>query len=136
MKFAQILEGVEHGDLQSLISSNVSVAEFEPKTGDTNDVVVVGFYCKDEAPADDLASFIEKSVIDILDTEVSPNPDDNGFYMVFVEIENEELMDKVFGLLEDVSRLAEIENWTIDFYEGSEINIETKQITQWLKKKR
>lgn len=136
MKFAQILEGVEYGDLQSLISSNVSVAEFEPKTGDTNDVVVVGFYCKDEAPADDLASFIEKSVVDILDTEVSPNPDDNGFYMVFVEIENEQIMDKVFGLLEDVSRLAEIESWTIDFYEGSEINIETKQITQWLKKQR
>ena len=33
MKFSQIIEGVEHGDLQSLISSNVSVAEFEPKTG-------------------------------------------------------------------------------------------------------
>lgn len=136
MKFSQIIEGVEHGDLQSLISSNVSVAEFEPKTGTENDVVVIGFFCKDESPAQDLASFIEKSVVDILDTEVSPNPDDNGFYMVFVEVENEELMKKTFELLEDVSRLAEIEEWSIDFYEGSELNIETKQITQWLKKQR
>ena len=33
---------------------------------------------------------------------------------------NEELMKKTFELLEDVSRLAEIEEWSIDFYESSE----------------
>jgi hypothetical protein len=135
MKFSQIKEGVEHGDLQSLVSSDVSVAEFEPKTGTDDDVVVIGFFCKDEAPANDVATFIEKSTVNILDTEVSPNPDENGFYLVFVEVENENLMQTVFELLDDVSRLAEIEEWSIDFYEGSTIKIETKQITQWLKKK-
>ena len=136
MKYSQILEGVEYGDLQSLVSTNVSIAEFEPKTGANDDVVVIGFFCKDEAPADDLASFIEKSVVDILDTEVSPNPDENGFYMVFVEVENENLMTTVFELLEDVSRLTEIEKWSLDFYEGATQEIETKQIEKWLKKKR
>ena len=136
MKYSQILEGVEYGDLQSLVSTNVSIAEFEPKTGSNNDVVVIGFFCKDEAPADDLASFIEKSVVDILDTEVSPNPDENGFYMVFVEVENENLMTTVFELLEDVSRLTEIGKWSLDFYEGASQEIETKQIKKWLKKKR
>ena len=135
MKFSQIIEGVEHGDLQSLISSNISVAEFEPKTGTDDDVVVIGFFCKDEAPAEDIATFIEKSTVNILDTEVSPNPDENGFYLVFVEVENENLMQTVFELLDDVSRLTEIEEWSIDFYEGSTIKIETKQIEQWLKKK-
>ena len=135
MKFSQIKEGVEHGDIQSLVSSDVSVAEFEPKTGTDDDVVVIGFFCKDEAPANDVATFIEKSTVNILDTEVSPNPDENGFYLVFVEVENENLMQTVFELLDDVSRLAEIEEWSIDFYEGSTIKIETKQITQWLKKK-
>ena len=135
MKFSQIKEGVEHGDLQSLVSSDVSVAEFEPKTGTDDDVVVIGFFCKDEAPAEDIATFIEKSTVNILDTEVSPNPDENGFYLVFVEVENENLMQTVFELLDDVSRLTEIEEWSIDFYEGSTVKIETKQITQWLKKK-
>lgn len=135
MKFSQIKEGVEHGDLQSLVSSDVSVAEFEPKTGTDDDVVVIGFFCKDEAPAEDIATFIEKSTVNILDTEVSPNPDENGFYLVFVEVENENLMQTVFELLDDVSRLTEIEEWSIDFYEGSTIKIETKQIEQWLKKK-
>lgn len=135
MKFSQIKEGVEHGDLQSLVSSDVSVAEFEPKTGTDDDVVVIGFFCKDEAPAEDIATFVEKSTVNILDTEVSPNPDENGFYLVFVEVENENLMQTVFELLDDVSRLTEIEEWSIDFYEGSTIKIETKQIEQWLKKK-
>lgn len=134
MKFSQIIEGVEYGDLQSLVSSNVSIAEFEPKTGTDNDVVVVGFFCKDEGPAEDLATFIEKSVIDILDTEVSPNPDEDGFYLVFVEVENENLMKTVLELLDDVSRLTEIEEWSVDFYEGSTIKIKTDQINTWLKK--
>ena len=34
----------------------------------------------------DLAFFMEKGATDILDTEVSPNPDDDGNYLVFVEI--------------------------------------------------
>lgn len=135
MKYAQILEGVEYGDLQSLVSNTVSVAEFEPKTGTEDDVVVVGFYCKDEAPAQDLASFIEKSVVDILDTEVSPNPDEEGYYMVFVEVENEEIMAKALALLDDVSRLTDIESWELDFYEGASIKVEMKQIKEWLKKK-
>ena len=135
MKYTQILEGVEYGDLQSLVSNTVSVAEFEPKTGTEEDVVVVGFYCKDEAPAQDLASFIEKSVVDILDTEVSPNPDEEGYYMVFVEVENEQIMAKVFALLDDVSRLTDIESWELDFYEGASIKVEMKQIKEWLKKK-
>lgn len=135
MKYAQILEGVEYGDLQSLVSNTVSVAEFEPKTGTEDDVVVVGFYCKDEAPAQDLASFIEKSVVDILDTEVSPNPDEEGYYMVFVEVENEEIMTKAFALLDDVSRLTDIQSWELDFYEGASIKVEMKQIKEWLKKK-
>ena len=135
MKYAQILEGVEYGDLQSLVSNTVSVAEFEPKTGTEDDVVVVGFYCKDEAPAQDLASFIEKSVVDILDTEVSPNPDEEGYYMVFVEVENEEIMTKALALLDDISRLTDIESWELDFYEGASIKVEMKQIKEWLKKK-
>ena len=120
MKYTQILEGVEYGDLQSLVSNTVSVAEFEPKTGTEDDVVVVGFYCKDEAPAQDLASFIEKSVVDILDTEVSPNPM-KKVIIVFVEVENEQIMTKVLALLDDVSRLTDIESWELDFYEGASI---------------
>ena len=56
MRFKQINEGVQHGELKSLIRPRLSVAEFEPKTGNESDVVVLGFYSKDEFPAKDLAT--------------------------------------------------------------------------------
>lgn len=134
MRYKQISEGVEYGDLKSLVSPHVSIAEFEPKTGSENDVVVIGFYADDESPAQDLASFIEKSAIDILDTEVSPAADENGFYMVFVEVDNENLMKTVFELIEDVSRLVDIDEWSLKFYNGARQKITVEQIATWLKK--
>lgn len=133
MKYSQILEGVEYGDLASLITTRVSIAEFEPKTGTNNDVVVIGFFCKDEAPAQDLASFIERGVADVLDTEVSPSADEDGYYLCFVEINNEDLMKVVFVLLDDISRLTDITEWTLDFYHGTETNITADRIKEWLK---
>lgn len=134
MKYSQILEGVEYGDLASLITSRVSIGEFEPKTGTENDVIVIGFFCEDEAPAQDLASFVEKSAANVLDTEVSPAADEDGYYMTFVEVDNEELMKKVFMLLDDISRLTDIEEWVLDFYQGSETKVTTDKILEWLKK--
>ena len=134
MKYSQIKEGVEYGDLKSLITTNISVAEFEPKTGTDDDVVVLGFYADDEAPANDLASFIEKSSVSVLDTEVSPAAEEDGYYMVFVELDNEDLMKKVFALIEDVSRLVEVETWNLKFFNGTEKEITIDKISEWLKK--
>ena len=55
--------------------------------------------------------------VDILDTEVSPNPDDDGNYLVFVEIKNENIMNTVMKLLEDVNRIVNLdESWSFAFY--------------------
>lgn len=136
MRFKHINEGVEQGDLQSLIKNVVSVAEFEPKTGTEDEVVVVAFYCDDEPPANDLAKFIERGMSGALDTEISPNPDDEGYYMVFVEITNDEnMMNTVFDILLDASRLSNITEWTLQFYSGKEITIGNDDIKAWLKKK-
>lgn len=134
MKFKQINEGVQNGELKSLVRPYISVAEFEPKTGNESDVVVIGFYCRDEFPAKDLSRFIERGVTDVLDTEVSPAADEDGFYMVFVEVENEDLMKKVFSVLDDINRLVEIKEWKIKFYESAEITITADDIEKWLKK--
>jgi hypothetical protein len=133
MKFTQINEGVKYNELKSLVSSKITVADFEPKIGNVNDVTVVAFYVKDESPADDLARFIERGVIEILDTEVSPTADENGMYLVFVEIKNEDLMRKVFEILEDITGLVDIEEWTIDFYNGPSLRIKIDKVKTWLK---
>lgn len=133
MKYKQINEGVKYNELKSLVKSQVTIADFEPKVGTTDDVTVVTFYVNDEKPADDLARFIERGVNEILDTEVSPTADENGMYLVFVEIKNEDLMRKVFEILEDITGLVDIKEWTIDFYNGPSLSIEADKVKTWLK---
>ena len=136
MRYEQIKEGVEYGDLETLVDSTVSVAEFKPKTGTEEDVIVIGFYVKDEAPAMDLAKFIERGVTPILDTEVSPNPNDVGMYIVFVEVENENLMNTSLNLINDIHGLVKVKEWSIKFYKREAINVKTEEIQEWLKKNR
>jgi tartrate dehydratase alpha subunit/fumarate hydratase class I-like protein len=135
MKRRRIKEGVERGDLQSLVKKEVSIAEFEPKTGSIDEVTVIGLYVADESPAQDLASFIEKGATKVIDTEVSPNPDDTGFYIVFIEIKNNlEMMSTVFEILLDAGRLCNIEEWNLNFFTGAKVTITEKQIKEWRKK--
>ena len=133
MRYEQFKEGVEYGDLQTLVDTTVSIAEFKPKTGTEEDVIVVGFYVKDEAPAMDLAKFIERGTTPMLDTEVSPNPNDVGMYIVFVEIENEDLMNATLSLINDIYGLVKNDNWLIKFYKRPAIKVTTEQIKEWLK---
>jgi len=136
MRYEQIKEGVEYGDLETLVDSTVSVAEYKPKTGTEEDVIVIGFYVKDEAPAIDLAKFIERGVTPILDTEVSPNPNDIGMYIVFVEVENEDLMKTTMNLINDIRGLVKVKEWEIKFYKREAINVKAEEIQEWLKNHR
>ena len=136
MRYEQIKEGVEYGDLETLVDSTVSIAEFKPKTGTEEDVIVVGFYVKDETPAIDLAKFIERGVTSILDTEVSPNPNDVGMYIVFVEVENEDLMKTTLNLINDIRGLVKVKEWAIKFYKREAINVKAEEIKEWLRNHR
>ena len=136
MKYEEFNEGVEYGDLETLVDSTVSVAEYKPKTGTEEDVIVIGFYVKDEAPAVDLAKFIERGVTPILDTEVSPNPNDIGMYIVFVEVENEDLMKTTMNLINDIRGLVKVKEWEIKFYKREAINVKAEEIKEWLRNHR
>jgi len=115
------------GDLEHLILPNVSVDEFEPKSGQPDNVVVVGFFAEDQEPANDLASFIERGSHDILDTEVSPAPDEEGRYLIFVEMNRDESMfDNTTKILKDIGKLTKVDEWEIKFH-GSDNTIRIKK---------
>ena len=136
MRYEHIKEGVEYGDLETLVDSTVSVGEYKPKTGTEEDVVVIGLFAKDEAPAMDLAKFIERGVVSILDTEVSPNPNDVGMYVVFIEVENKDLMHTTLNLLHDIRGLVKNTHWKLKFYKRPSIKVKAEEIQEWLKKNR
>ncbi len=108
---------LKYEDLRGTILPTVSIDEFEPKAGDNEDVIVVAFYLLDEDPAEDLNTFIQRGVVDTLDVEVSPNTDDEGRYLVFVEMErNETFPQKFQALLKDVENVAGKTDWKVRTY--------------------
>lgn len=127
----KLTEGLRAGDLDNLILPVVSVDEYESKTLD--DALVVGFQVNDKEPATDLKKFIFKSGLDLLDVDVSPGPDENDNYFVFVEfIRDKEFVKKFNDLLEIVKKTTNISKWMIQsyhenkLYEYSEDNIKKR----------
>lgn len=103
------------GDLDELVLPEISIDEWESKIQD--DAIVVGFYIDDEDPAYDFSKFIEKGGLDILDADVSPAPNENGYYMVFVEfVRNDNFpdnLDEVLQTAENITNIApEDIKWT------------------------
>lgn len=95
------------GDLAGNILPDVSIDEFEPKAGDDKEVIVVAFHIVDKDPADDLNTFIQRGFIDNLGVEVSPSTDEEGRYLVFVEMSrNDTFPNKFQALLKDIENVS------------------------------
>ena len=105
---------LKEGDLKSTILKKVSIDEFEPKTGSAQDVMVIGMYLNEIAPAKDLYHFINNSIIEIRDVEVSPNPNSDNFFMLFFEIDRkEDSISKIKDVISEVERLTGKLDWTV-----------------------
>ena len=127
---------LKNGDLAGTILPEVSIDEFEPKAGDEKDVIVVAFYLNDLEPAEDLNTFIQRGFIDTLDVEVSPNTDEEGRYLVFVEMSRDEtFLNKFFALLKDVENCSgDDTKWKIrTYYSGDkEFDVDDPMIASYL----
>lgn len=108
---------LNHGDLKGTVLPDISIDEYEPKAGNTKDVIVVAFHANDQAPAEDLNTFIQRGFIDTLDVEVSPSTDAEGRYLVFVEMGRDDTFPNKFqALLKDIENLTDETEWKIKTY--------------------
>lgn len=108
---------IRHGELKDLIVPLISIDEFQAKTGDDNEVIVIAFFLRDEMAAYDLDDFIDKGTVDVLDSEVSPNPNEDGFWVVFVEFHRKpNFWFKLYELVKDVENLSTKLNWEVQPY--------------------
>lgn len=102
--------GMRAGDLEDVVLSLVSLDEYQSKIDPQ--AIVLGLFVRYPDAANDLNRFIQKTPISIIDTEVSPAPDQQGYYMVFVEILNDDsIVDSIADLLNEVSPLCRITEW-------------------------
>ena len=105
---------LREGDLQNTVLKKVSIDEFEPKTGKSENVMVLGFHVNDQHPGKDLYKYLNNSIHEIRDVEVSPNPNEDGFYMVFLEIDRKEgVLDVVKDIVKEVENLSGKLKWNI-----------------------
>lgn len=116
----KLAEGMQANDLDFLIMPLISIDEYESKIDDRR-AVVVGFYVTDNDPALELSAFIEKGTVPVLDTEVSPAPTEDGYYLVFVEMDrNEKLPDTIMELIDSVDMLTNVDEWQFSPYHSKE----------------
>lgn len=113
-----LMENLMHNDLDGLLLPLVSVDRFVPKTGDSEHVSVIVFYAISKEAAEDLSDFLKFSAVgDIKDVDISPNPDPDFRYLVFVEMDrNKKLHQHIADLCDDVNKLGNIQKWNVQPY--------------------
>jgi hypothetical protein len=125
-----LYEGLKAKNLEHLILPLLSIDEYESKIDDRR-VIVVGFFVFDKDPATDLSNFIDKSTSKVLDTEISPAPTPEGYYVLFIEIlRNQEFPEVLTDILGEVSNLCEIKKWQMQspgHTDPVDISVETLQ---------
>lgn len=110
-----------HDILSGTILPLISIDEFDPKSGVTNEIIVIGLYGVDREPVEDLNKFVQRGSIDVIDAEVSPNPDEDGRYLLFVEFErNEEFQQKFYDFITDIENVTGKQDWMIKPYLSEE----------------
>lgn len=108
---------IKRNELAGMVEPYISIDEYEPKTGTQQEIIVVAFSCLDDAPAKDLSQFIERGFIDTIDTEVAQHPNENGKYLVFVEImRDDRFFNKFFQLIKDIENITSEMDWKIKPY--------------------
>jgi len=116
--------------LKDLIYPIMSVDEYTPKIDESN--IVVLFQVLDNFDAAyDLSSFIERSPIDVVDTEAAETPNVDGRYQVFVEFErNGEFPAKLIELMKSIENICPNPGWKLQMYGVNDpIDLDVDQIT-------
>lgn len=99
-------------DLKWLVDDGVLIDMHKTKLGANKDYIVLAIIVNDRTPAHDLASFIENSVYDFEDVEVSSATDTKGRYLIYVELNRDsDAFKTINGILTDTKRLTGIEEW-------------------------
>jgi hypothetical protein len=133
-----ISEGLKRDDLDGMILPMISIDEFNSKINN-EDVIVVAFYSFEEDPAHDLSNFIERSPHAVLDTEVSPAPSKEGYYITFVEVKrNAAFVDLLLNILQEVNNLTNVHEWQFTSYDlppGKLMSVNAANLKKYIKLK-
>jgi hypothetical protein len=131
----KLSEGLRRGDLNGMVLPLLSIDEFSSKIDDRT-VIVVAFYSFEEDPAHDMSNFIERSPQNVLDTDVSPAPTREGYYVTFVEIKRDnQFINKLLHILQEVDGLTDVKQWQFTSQKlpkGKVLPVTKQYLTKWV----
>jgi len=114
--------GLRYEDLKGMLMPLIGIDKFQPKTGTEAEVIVVSFHIKEEQPAKDLGRFLEMSAVETLDTETSPNPDEDGHYLVFAEFKRDnEFWSSLRLIIRDIENVTGDVQWLVNPYKADNL---------------
>lgn len=123
---------IRYGELRYISKNVVEVGMFNPKSGSDNDILVVNFFVKEESVLNSISTFIEYMTLNTyIATSHSNYIDDDGFYMIFIELEkNKNTYNDFLKLVKQMSNLTLYTNWDINVYKKKPHNIKVDKIIE------
>ncbi len=119
----QLNEGLRSNDLKDMVRNVLNIDTHRSKMGEDRDVCVLSFTVKDRNPAKDLMEFIEKGYNFVLDADVSSGENENGEYLVFVELNRTpKLAENIKELEYGISKLTDIDNFKFKYYKEDSVH--------------
>jgi hypothetical protein len=95
----------------------ISVDEYSPKSGTTKEVIVVAFYFTEEEASTEFNTYVQRGSFDVIDSEIAPNPDKDGHYVVFVEFARKPIfLDEFMRFIKDIENLSGRLEWKANIY--------------------
>lgn len=130
-------EGMWAGDLEDLVLPLITIDEYASELAEPSDPeapITVGFYVKDRDAGLDLSRFLQKSDAEYYDTDLSPAPDQEGYYRVFVEVPyDDNAGDTIEGLLKEISPLVSIKNWRMYVHNHNLMDFAADKVAELVK---
>ena len=115
MHINTLCEGLFEQELKGLVQNIIDVNSFAPKAQNNAMVVAVKVSILDAAQ--ELSNYIDKSAIEnIIDVEVSPAPDVDGKYWVFMEFNDDINAENIKSLIYVINNVCFVDNWEIKLY--------------------
>jgi hypothetical protein len=117
-QMSKLFEGLENGDLGRLVKPVIEIDKYCSKMGEDKDIIVAALTVMSKAPAEDLEDFIEKSYDWVLDADLSASEDDDGNYIIFVELERKpNCVEQLHSLVSDILNLTgqKMKDWAFTY---------------------
>lgn len=103
--------------LRGFVQDRFLMDVYKPQNGDEKDIVVVAFMVLERKPAIILSRRITQGQFEFIDVDVSPAPDEEGNYLVFLEIKRNAAMFAVLNdILQHVGSMVDIHQWYFQPY--------------------